>query len=139
MARANPTSAAPGDLATAPATAANQGEGTERSIAVLTHALGLLTLFVGPLVLHFVFRRRASPWLRAHLDEAVNYHILLLAAAILVVVALAVLSGSTLAVTILAILLLLLVAAHVVFGALAIVQSARGRSFHYPLDVKIVR
>lgn len=115
------------------------GEGRERTLAWVTHLLGLLTLFLGPLVMYFAFKGKASPWLRAHLDESVNYHILLVAAFILVVVALAFLSQVTAAVTTLAIVLLLLVVVHVVFGIVAVVQAARGRSFHYPLDVKIVR
>lgn len=133
MARPNPTSAGPVHAET------TSTGNNEVGKAVLTHVLGLLTLFVGPLVMYFLFRRSASPWLRAHLDEAVNYHILLVVAFVVVVVALAFLSQVTLAVTILAIVLLLLVLVHVVFGILAIIQAARGKSFHYPLDIKIVR
>lgn len=115
------------------------GEGREKTLAVVTHVLGLLTLFLGPLVMYFIFKGKASSWLRAHLDEAINYHLLLVGAFILIIVGLLFLSAVTIATTILAILLLLLVAAHVIFGAIAVIQSARGRSFHYPLDVKIVR
>lgn len=140
MAKAKPTVAAASSKGPEPEEPAYAGgEGRERTVAWVTHLLGLLTLFLGPLVMYFIFKRKASPWLRAHLDEAVNYHILLVAAFIVVVVALAFLSQFNLAVTILAVVLLVLVLVHVVFGILAIVQAARGRSFHYPLDVRIVR
>lgn len=118
---------------------AGPGEGREKTLATVTHVLGLLTLFLGPLVMYFLFKRKASPWLRDHLDEAINYHILLVGAFILVVVGLVFLSQVTVAVTILAIVLLLLFVVHVVFGLVAIVWAARGKSYHFPLDVKIVR
>lgn len=140
MAKANPTAAgAEAALQADAARGAVTDEGREKRLAAATHVLGLLTLFVGPLVMYFLFKRKASPWLRAHLDEAINYHILLVAAFILVVVGLVFLAQIDWALTTLAILLLLLVAVHVVFGVVAIVQAARGRSYHFPLDVKIVR
>ena len=119
--------------------AADHGEGREKTLATVTHVLGLLTLFLGPLVMYFLFKGKASPWLRAHLDEAINYHILLVAAFILVIVGLIFLGQFTWAMTTLALVLLLLVVAHVVFGVIAIAWAARGKSYHFPLDVKIVR
>lgn len=134
MPKANPTS----DGVT---TTVSTGAGNETTIAVATHVLGLLTLFVGPLAMYFVFRRRATPWLRAHLDEAVNYHILLVAAFLLLVVLAVLFTAINLpTVALIAFLLLgLVLVAHVVFGLMAIVQAARGKAYHFPLDVKIVR
>lgn len=119
--------------------ATEQGQGREKTLATVTHVLGLFTLFLGPLVMYFVFKGKASPWLRAHLDEAINYHILLFGAFILVVLGLAFLSQANWAMMTFAVLLLLVVAAHIVFGLIAIVWAARGKSYHFPLDVKIVR
>lgn len=113
----------------------------ERKIAAFTHVLGILTLFVGPLVMYFLLRRRASPWLRDHLDEAVNYHILVLAAFILLIVLAVVFTSFGLAtVSLLAALLALLVfLASIAFGVVATVKAAGGKAYHFPLDVKIVR
>ncbi|HJQ93597.1 MAG TPA: DUF4870 domain-containing protein [Candidatus Thermoplasmatota archaeon] len=138
MAKAKPVLAAdppPEILETAEA----PGEGREKTLAGVTHILGLLTLFLGPLVMYFVFKRKASPWLRAHLDEAVNYHILLTAAFVVLVVALAFLAQVDAVVLVVALVLLLLAAAHVVFGLVAIVKAFRGKAYHFPLDVRIVR
>jgi uncharacterized Tic20 family protein len=138
MPKAKPTAAAA--TAAEPAYAAPEETGDamagEKGKAILTHALGLLTFFVGPLVLYFAFRNRASPWLRAHLDESVNYRILETAALVLLVVGLALLPA---AVTWLAIVMLAVLVVHAVFGLMAIVQSARGRPYHFPLDVRIVK
>lgn len=145
MPRAKPTAAGEGPAYADPAAADRTATGgteagaAERKWAAFTHVLGLLTLFLGPLVAYLLLRRDASPWLRGHLREALNYHILLVAAFVLVVVALVFLAQVTVAVTVLALVLLLLVAAHVVVGVLAVVQAARGRSFHHPLGVRIVR
>lgn len=143
MAKAKPTSAgADHTLYAEPnptASSTSVGVGREKTLATVTHVLGLLTLFVGPLVMYFLFRRKASPWLRDHLNEAVNYHILLVAAFILVVLGLAFLSQVNWAMMAFVLLLLLVFAAHVVFGLIAIIWAARGKKYHFPLDVKLVR
>jgi uncharacterized Tic20 family protein len=113
----------------------------ERTPAVITHILGILTLFVGPLVMYFLLRKKASPWLRDHLDEAVNYHILVLAAFVLLIVLAVVFTnfgfaGMALAVFLLALAVFL---ASVAFGVVAAWKAARGKSYHFPLDIKMVR
>jgi uncharacterized Tic20 family protein len=113
----------------------------ERTPAVITHVLGIFTLFLGPLVMYFALRKKASPWLRDHLDEAVNYHILVLAAFILCIILAVVFTnfgfaGMALVVFVLAFAIF---AASVVFGVIATVKAARGKAYHFPLDIKIVR
>lgn len=113
----------------------------EKGPAVVTHVLGLLTLFVGPLVMYFIYKRNASPWLRAHLDEAVNYHILVVAAVILLIVVAVVLTsfGFATIALIAFMLLFLVIIANVIFSILAIIWAGRGKSFHFPLDIKMIR
>lgn len=145
MAKAKPTSTAGPALEANERAAATvtrgEGHAGETTPAVVTHILGLFTLFVGPLVMYFVYRRKASPWLRAHLDEAVNYHILVVAAVILLVVLAVVFTAFNLATValILFLLVFLVIIVNVVFSILAIIWAARGKSFHFPLDIKMVR
>lgn len=115
--------------------------GDERATAVVTHVLGLLTLFLGPLVMYFLFRKKASPWLRAHLDEAVNYHILVVLAVIAFTILAVVFTSFELPVVALLFLILLVVvaAANIVFSLLAIVWAGRGKSFHFPLDIQMIK
>lgn len=134
MARAKPTAATDGPVEQMAADLQN-----ERTLATVTHVLGLLTLFIGPLLMYFLYRNKASPWLRDHLDEAVNYHILLVIAFVVVVVGLIFLAQINWAMMTLIVLLLLLVAAHVVFGLVAIIWAARGKAYHFPLDIKMIR
>ncbi len=134
MARPNPTAA--GDTSATPAYAGISG--TEKGIAIATHALGLLTAFLGPLVLYLVFKRGASPWLREHLDESLNYWILVTAAAIVLTV-LAIVLGSSAAVIFVALLAVLVVLVAVVFGVISIVKAVLGKPSHYPLNVRMVK
>lgn len=134
MARATPTTA--GGPAAQPAYAGITG--TEKGIAIATHLLGLLTTFLGPLVLYLVFRRNASPWLREHLDESLNYWILVTAAAIVLTV-LAIVLGTSGAVIFVALLAVVVVAVAVLFGVVSIVKAALGRPSHYPLNLRLVK
>jgi uncharacterized Tic20 family protein len=113
----------------------------ERTPAVITHVLGVFTLFVGPLVMYFLLRKKASPWLRDHLDEAVNYHILLLAAAIVCVVVGVLLNSvaASVSLVLLVLALGLVFVVNPVFGVIAVVKARQGKPYHFPLDVKIVR
>jgi uncharacterized Tic20 family protein len=113
----------------------------ERTPAAIAHVLGILTLFVGPLVMYFALRKRASPWLRDHLDEAVNHHILVLAAFVLLVVLAVTFTNFGLAAVslLLAALALLVFFASVLLSVVATVKAARGKAYRFPLDVKIVR
>lgn len=113
----------------------------EKTPAVVTHVLGLLTLFVGPLVMYFIFKGRASPWLRAHLDEAVNYHIwVVLAVVSLTTLALVLTEFGFAGVALFCLFLLLaVVVANLLFSITAIVRAGQGETYHFPLDVAILR
>ncbi|MBG6091349.1 DUF1707 and DUF4870 domain-containing protein [Actinomadura viridis] len=66
---------APVPLAAGETAAAPTGE--DRMLAALAHALGVPTLFVGPLVLMLVSGKR-SEYVRRHAAEAVNFQLTLL-------------------------------------------------------------
>jgi uncharacterized Tic20 family protein len=88
--------------------------------------------------MYFIFRRKASPWLREHLDEAVNYWILVTFAFIVLVVLTLVLgtSGAAIFVFLLAFLVVLVA---LLFGVISIVKAAMGRPSHYPLNIKLIK
>ncbi|HUR61220.1 MAG TPA: DUF4870 domain-containing protein [Candidatus Thermoplasmatota archaeon] len=113
----------------------------ERTPAIITHVLGIFTLFLGPLVMYFALRRKASPWLRDHLDEAVNYHILLVVVSILLTVAGVFLNpvAASVSLVLLVAALALILVVNPVFGVVAVVKSSKGQAYHFPLDIKLVR
>src|SRR5262245_37869214 len=110
----------------------------QRFIASLTHVLGIFTLFLGPLVVYFVFRKRADPWLRDHLDESVNYNILA-TVAFLVLIVVAILMGSSAFALWVALLAIHIVAAKILLEVIATVKAAGGKPFHFPLDIKMIK
>ena len=112
----------------------------EKIPAAASHALGIPTLFLGPLVMYFVFKRNASPWLRTHLDEAVNYHILIpVVSLLLLILGIFLNERASTAALILLGLSLLIFAAGIVLSIIAAVWAARGKTYHYPLDIKMIR
>ena len=114
----------------------------ERSTAVLTHILGIFTLFVGPLIVYFAFRKKAGTWLRDHLDESVNYNILVVAVFIVLIV-LAVVLTYVVSLPMIALLLLMLglliLPVKVVLEIVAAVKASKGKPFHFPLDIKMIK
>ena len=114
----------------------------EKTTAALTHALGILTLFIGPLAMYFIFRGKASPWLREHLDESLNYRLLVLVALVLCVT-LAIVFTSAIdlpTISLIAFLLLFVfLILNVIFSIIAIIRAMQAKPYHYPLDIKMIR
>ena len=113
----------------------------ERGTAVTTHVLGIFTLFVGPLVVYFAFRKKAGPWLRDHLDESVNYNILVLAALVLLVILALVFTafGYPMIALLAFVLGMLLYPVKVILEVVATIKASRGKPFHFPLDIKMIK
>jgi uncharacterized Tic20 family protein len=93
----------------------------QRLLAALAHILGIVTLFVGPLVM-MCTRARRSPYVRAHIAAALNFQLTLL----LVTIVTFGIGGIAYAV------------AWVVAGVAALLALA-GRPFRYPFTLRMVR
>jgi uncharacterized Tic20 family protein len=93
----------------------------QRLLAALAHVLGIVTLFVGPLVM-MCTRARRSPYVRYHIAAALNFQLTLLA---VTVVTLGI--GSV---------------AYTVAWAVALVAAflaLAGTPFRYPFTLRVVR
>lgn len=93
----------------------------QRILAALAHVLGIVTLFVGPLVM-MCTRAKRSPYVRAHIASALNFQLTLL---IVTVVTLGV--GA-----------IAYAVAWAVAGLAALLALA-GTPFRYPFTLRIVR
>jgi uncharacterized Tic20 family protein len=93
----------------------------QRVLAALPHVLGIVTLFVGPLVM-MCTRARRSPYVRRHIASALNFQLTLLLVTVVTLGIGAVAYAVAWAVALLAALL-----------ALA------GRPFRYPFTLRLVR
>ena len=111
----------------------------ERLNGMLPHLLGLLTGFLGPLILWLVNRNR-SAFLDHQGKEALNFQI-----TILIVVTTGVLLGTPLAILTLGFALLVLIPLYVVYLVLVliyqitgIVRSNRGEWYTYPMSLRLI-
>lgn len=93
----------------------------QRLLAALAHTLGIVTLFVGPLVM-MCTRARRSPYVRQHIASALNFQLTLL---ILTIVTLGV--GA-----------IAYAVAWAVAGVAALI-ALTGTPFRYPFTLRLVR
>ena len=116
--------------AVAPAVAPATPVGTDpRTLAMLAHLLGLLTGFVGPLVLYLVNGDK-DPFVRHHAAESLNFQITLTIAVV----------GSFLAVFVLVGFLLLpvVIVGGIVLQIIGAVKANAGEWWRYPVNLRLV-
>jgi uncharacterized Tic20 family protein len=116
----------------APATTPSGGPGggtDPRTLAMLAHLLGLLTGFVGPLVIYLVNGEK-DLFVRHHAAEALNFQITLTIAAV----------GSALAMLLLIGFLLLPVVliGGIVLQIIGAVKANAGEWWRYPINLRLV-
>ena len=112
-------------------TSADGGTGTTdpRTLAMLAHLLGLLTGFVGPLVIYLINGEK-DPFVRHHAAESLNFQITLTIAAV----------GSALAMLVLVGFLLLPVVmlGGIVLQVIGAVKANAGEWWRYPVNLRLV-
>ncbi|GGK71735.1 hypothetical protein Ppa06_29930 [Planomonospora parontospora subsp. parontospora] len=101
----------------------------DTTLAMVSHLLGLLTGFLGPLVMYLV-KRDESPYVRDQAAEALNFQLTLMIAYVVASVLMFVFVGF--------LLLPLIWIGSVVFMVLAAVAANRGESYRYPMSVRFV-
>ncbi len=119
---AQPTSAVPAAVAT--------GGGTdERTLAILTHVLGIFTGFLGPLVVYLV-ARPDQRYAKHHAAESLNFQLTFLIAWIVAIVSIFVLIGL--------VLIPLVWVGALVLEIMAAVAASRGEWYRYPVNIRMV-
>jgi len=103
----------------------------ERNLALLTHILGILTGFLGPLVIWLV-KKDDSPFLDQHGKEALNFQISVVLYSLPIIVITFITCGIG------AILVLPLIIYIWVGCILAAMQGHRGEAAHYPLTIRLL-
>ncbi|MEN8906756.1 MAG: DUF4870 domain-containing protein [Clostridiales bacterium] len=105
------------------------GGSDEKMLAILCHVLGILTSFVGPLVMYFISEDK--PFVKDHAKEALNFQITLLIAYIV--------SGLLWFVCIGTILTFIIWIAAIVFGIMAAMAVNNGQPYKYPFSIRLVK
>lgn len=103
----------------------------EKMFSVLTHVLGLVTGPVGPLVLFLVQKDNASPYLKHHLTEALNFQLTMFIAYVVSWVLTFILIG--------ALTWIAAVICGIVFSILAAMAANRGEWYRYPISIRMIK
>lgn len=102
---------------------------SEKTIAMLAQLLGLLSGFIGPLVIYIV-AKDDQPFAKHHAAEALNFQI---------TVFLAVLASFVLIFVIIGIFLIFaVIIAAFVMQIMATVAASRGEWYRYPINIRLV-
>ncbi|WP_214108918.1 DUF4870 domain-containing protein [Acrocarpospora catenulata] len=101
----------------------------DTTMAMLAHLLGLLSSFVGPLVM-YLLKKDESPYVRDQAAEALNFQLTVLVASIV---------SSILMVIIIGIFLLMAVLlGGVILSIMGAVAANNGSPYRYPLSIRFV-
>ncbi|WP_433254269.1 DUF4870 domain-containing protein [Streptosporangium sp. CA-135522] len=103
--------------------------GDDTTMAMLAHLLGLLTWFVGPLVVYLA-KKDESPYVRAQAAEALNFQLTLTIAYFVSWILAFVLIGF--------LLMLVIWIGSIVLMIVAAVAANRGENYRYPLNIRFV-
>ena len=98
-------------------------------MAILAEALGIITGFLGPLVIYLINGDK-DPYVRHHASEALNFHLTMLIAYIVSAVLLIVLIGI--------ILLPIVAILSFVFSIIATIAASKGEWYRYPISIRMV-
>ncbi len=101
-----------------------------KNLAMLCHLLGLLTNFLGPLILWLV-KKDDDAFVDEQGKEALNFQITLMLAGIV--------AGATSCIGIGLILLPVVVILDLVFSIMACVAASKGQHYRYPVSMRLVK
>ncbi|MEV7007864.1 DUF4870 domain-containing protein [Streptosporangium sp. NPDC051022] len=101
----------------------------DTTMAMLAHLLGLLTSFIGPLVLYLA-KKDESPYVRSQAAEALNFQLTLMIAYMVSWVLAFVLIGF--------LLILVVWIGSLIFMIMAAIAAYRGENYRYPMNIRFV-
>ncbi len=104
-------------------------ERRDTSLAVVAHVLGLLTGFLGPLIMFLVYKDR--DFNREQIAEALNFQLTIIIAFIVSFVLMLILIGFVLA--------FVIGIFDFIFCIIAAVESSKGKNYRYPVAIRFVK
>lgn len=102
----------------------------DKTLAAITHASGILTGFIMPLVIWLV-SKDTKPWVTAQAKEALNFQITVAIAMLISIILTLVLIG--------AFLMLAVWIFDVIFCIIAAVKASQGEAYKYPVSIRIIQ
>ncbi len=102
----------------------------EKTMAILAHVLGIVSMFVGPLII-WLIKKDESKFVDHHGKEALNFQILITGLYIL---------GTILTTVIIGFCIYPIAAiAAIVFGIMAAVAANKGEWYKYPVSIRFIK
>jgi len=101
----------------------------EKTMAILSHILALVTGFIGPLIIYLV--KKDSPYVLAHARESLNFQITMTIAYIIAWLLVFILIGF--------VLIPLIIITNLVFIIIATIRASENKLYKYPLSIRLVK
>lgn len=101
----------------------------QRTLAIVTHLLGLFTNFIGALVM-FLIIDDGKPFAKEHAKEALNFQITVLIASAL--------SGILVIIIIGIFGLIAISLANIIFSIMAAVAASNNQDYRYPVSIRFI-
>jgi uncharacterized Tic20 family protein len=102
----------------------------DRTMAMLAHLLGILTAFIGPLII-WLMKKEQSPFVDDQGKEALNFQLTLLIGWVASVALSAVCIGF--------LLMPAVFICAIIFGILASVAANKGEAYRYPINIRFIK
>ncbi len=99
------------------------------SLATLAHVLGLITGFIGPLIIYLV--KSEEGFVKDQAREALNFQITIVIAGFVSVILMAVLIGI--------VLIIVVGVIDVIFCIMAAVSASKGERYRYPINIRFIK
>lgn len=102
----------------------------ERTLAVLSHILTLVSTFIAPLII-YLLKKDDSPYVAEHAKESLNFQITMFILCIISFILILVLVGI--------LLLWLLSIANLVLVIVATIKASENKMYRYPINFRLIR
>jgi uncharacterized Tic20 family protein len=102
----------------------------DKTMAMLAHLLGILTGFVGPLII-WLIKKDQSPFVDDQGKEALNFQLTLLIAWLI--------AGASTAICIGFLLVPAVLIIAIIFGIMAAMAANKGEAYRYPVNIRFIK
>jgi len=102
----------------------------EKTMAILSHVLAIVTSFIGPLIIYLI-KKDESPYVAEHAKESLNFQITMFISYIVSCVLMLVLIGF--------LLIWLLSIANLVLIIVATIKASENKMYRYPFNFRLIK
>lgn len=109
-----------------------KAEKDAKQFAMLAHLLGVLTGFIGPLIIYLV-KKDEHPFVEQEAKEALNFHLTMLIGYLISMAIVVVTCGVVFFAPIVPAII------SVIFGIMGTIESSNGAPYRYPMTIRMIK